>query len=302
MNKFIVQGIRSPMRLDRYLRTIDPLMTQGFIEKALRNGDIKLHDAKALSSNRVNDGDTILINDRISVSSTQALGIKNFSSSVIALADKLLGQYLIQDEAEFFVINKPSDLATQGGSNIKLSVDHALQYLNTRGYDFRLVHRLDKDTTGVLLIAKNRYSATLLGSGFKNRIIYKKYLAVLGGIPRTTSGRIESYLTKDQGRVYEVDAGHNEAKLAVTDYSIIKTNGRLSLVEFIPHTGRMHQIRCHAAFSLKTPIIGDERYGSKHTTDSFCLHASEIVLPLEVFGEEYRILAPLPTKYEQLVS
>ena len=95
--------------------------------------------------------------------------------------------------------------------------------------------------------------------------------------------------------------GDDGAKLAITDYVVIQKNGDLSLVEFTPNTGRMHQIRCHAAFSLKAPVFGDGKYGDNNA-ESLCLHASEVILPHGIFGREYIIKAPCPEKYDNLMK
>ncbi|MES2214548.1 MAG: RluA family pseudouridine synthase [Pseudomonadota bacterium] len=299
MSEFIVSGVVSPMRLDRYLRIIDSTMTQGFIEKALRAGDIRIGSSKAKANDRVNDGDVILIKDRIHVAAA-SVEVKEFSAASIALASKLLKPYLLYDDKDFMAINKPAGLPTQGGSNISLSIDHALQYLNANGHDLRLVHRLDKETTGVLLIAKNRHAATLLGEGFKNHVMAKKYIAVLYGSIDSPSGVVESYLAKRHNMVYEVDASAEDGKLAITEYSVLKANDKVTLVEFTPKTGRMHQISCHAAYSLKAPILGDEKYGGKYA-ESLYLHAAEITIPKEILGREHVISADLPAKYEKSV-
>lgn len=300
MQKFTVNNIFAPMRLDRYLRTIDPSLAQGIIEKALRNGDIKLAShAKLKASHRVQDGDIIFVSDRLSIA-TKIVN-QSFSESTIVLADKILGEYLLYEHPEFFVINKPASLATQGGSKIALSIDHALKYLNTLNNDLRLVHRLDKETSGLLLIAKNRLAATKLAKGFKDRIIKKKYLALVSGKVDKQNGRIESSLLKIHDKMVQHDSG----KLAITDYKIMRIFAEkgidIAMIEFLPQTGRMHQLRYHAA-EIGAPIIGDKKYGSKIYSANLMLHAASITIPKAIFDNEIIISAPLPMHFHDLIK
>ncbi len=292
MQEFIVTNIASPMRLDRYLRIIDENLTQGVIEKALRSGFIKLAGTKVKSDKRVVSGDVITISDHIVINEKLNSSKLHFSANIISLSEKILGQYLLHENDDFIAINKPHGLATQGGSNISLSVDHALQYLNSKGGELRIVHRLDRDTSGLLLIAKNRLAATILGNAFHDRLITKKYIAVVKGNLKDKSGCITSYLTKAQEKMREVKEG--EGKIAITEYKVLKNENDLYLVEFTPLTGRTHQIRCHAAFNLKAPIVGDAKYGTPNQRTQLLLHSHEIQIPKEVFGTAYSVIAPIP--------
>jgi 23S rRNA pseudouridine955/2504/2580 synthase len=274
------------MRIDRYIRSIYSDLTQGAIEKALRAGCIKVSSKKIKSNYRVSDGDEISLAEYLC--STQESFDKEFSNGVKSLASKLLNEYLIEENEHFIAINKPTGLATQGGSKIVISVDHSLEYLNSNGSELRIVHRLDKDTSGVLLISKTRASSTALGDAFKNKKIVKKYLAILNGVPKNMSGTISSYLEKVEYGV--IDSTPEKGKIATTEYKVLGTKNGIAAVEFTPLTGRMHQIRCHAAYNLKCPIIGDKRYStqSKHR---LMLHAKELVIPAEVLGSMYTIEA-----------
>ncbi len=306
MKEIIVANIEDPMRLDRYLKTIDPTLSQGLIEKALRQGDIRIKGLKIKSSQRVDRGDVISVKDYFKINE-QDRPEQHFSEGIIALANKIIGSYKLYEDDQILAINKPSGLATQGGSKINLSIDHALQYLNTQGYDLRLVHRLDRETSGVLLLAKTRRTATIIGEALENRTISKKYLAITHGFLRpegssaTIEGHISSYLAKIHDRIYEVKANHEDAKLAETSYRALSSKDNIHLIEFMPHTGRMHQIRCHAAYSLKTPIVGDEKYGSSIKNAHLFLHASSIKIPDKVFGKEIVISAQTPGHFKKFM-
>ncbi len=287
--KEIIVNIEDPMRLDRYLRTIDASLTQGIIEKALRNGDIKIAGQKISSNYRVENGTTITINKYFHIND----GISNlqgdFDSNVISLAKKLMLEYLIYEDENLIAINKPARLATQGGKNINISVDHALSYLNSIGHDLRLVHRLDRNTSGILLIAKTRRAATRLAKAFENHRIEKKYLAITYGKLKNTSGTIRSFLTKIDDKMIEVSEETEDAKRAISDYVLLSSNNGFNLIEFSPKTGRMHQIRAHCAYGLGTPIAGDEKYGDENSHNDLLLHAYKIFIHKEIFQKDILI-------------
>lgn len=294
MKEITVTKIESPMRFDRYLRILDDSLTQGVIEKALRGGLIKLNGVKVKSSVRIKNGDVVTIKSFLI--NGQPNDTKHFSQNIIALADKILGSYLIEENEYFLAINKPSGLASQGGTKIDISIDHALQYLNSKGHDLRIVHRLDLDTSGVFVIAKSRNATTLLGNALQDRLCEKVYLAWVNGDVVNDAGCITSYLAKAQDTMKEVleDEG---GKLAVTDYKVLRRNNGFTMLEFSPKTGRTHQLRCHAAMNLSCPIVGDQKY-SNSTSGPLMLHAYEFFIPSVVFGIDYKIQAPVPEYFK----
>jgi 23S rRNA pseudouridine955/2504/2580 synthase len=300
-----------PIRLDRYLRRIFPDITQGVIEKALRNNKIKLlaRDAKEskpvkVSSNtRIADGDTILIYHGLIGDFGQNIKkTKAHSPLAKSLAKKLTGEYLIHSQPEFFAINKPYGLAVQGGSKIKVSVDEALAYLNeTESRHYKLVHRLDKETSGVLLIADGFENSSALGKAFKEQKISKKYLAKVSGCPLKPEGFLSNYIGKDRSGAFEIVKEQKDTgKLAETYYKIISSNGRSSLLELLPKTGRMHQLRCHCRM-LGCPIIGDQKYGGIKY-ERMMLHALSLEIDPSVFGKKILIQAPLDSNDHLLFS
>ncbi len=185
-----------------------------------------------------------------------------------ALAEKLIASLLYKDD-EFMIINKPSGLATQGGTGIKISVDDVLDHMK---FDYerrpRLVHRLDKETSGVLVIARKVDSAAQISELFRSKEnISKKYLAIWCGVPTQTEGTIDIALNKDEtfyakGKMREDEL---DGKPAVTHYKVLSHNDSFSLVEITIVTGRMHQIRAHSAM-IGCPILGDYRYSKAPDT------------------------------------
>ena len=288
------------VRLDRFIRRECFYLPQGIIEKHLRLGQIQVNGKKAKSSSRLKKGDVVMISDNLRQSADvkdKSTKVTNFSPAVISLAGKLLGEYLIIANDHFIAINKPYGLATQGGSKINISVDHALAYLNdTTGSHYRLVHRLDKDTSGVLVIAKDLNSCILLGDAFKTKELQKTYLAVALGCPSPKSGVVENYIDKERNSVYDVVVETSDGKLAKTVYETISQKGKATVIKFTPLTGRMHQLRFHSKY-LGCPILGDVKYGGK-VFDRMMLHAIEMLIPASVFGEEYVIKAPVDKFFE----
>lgn len=284
------------VRLDRYLRRIYPRLTQGALEKALRSKYITLNNTKTSSKQHVTQGDIIVVTkNKFDIETYLEKRTNQIIDSKDAkrLAQKLLSEYLLYECDEFIAINKPCGLATQGGSKIILSVDDGIKYLNSTNNNlFKLVHRLDKATSGVLLIAKGYDNSNKLMQAFKDRKIQKKYLAIVTNLPKSKEGVIKNYLTKDTTKEYEMitefaSADNANAKFAETKYKVLKSNGRYSYIEFIPKTGRMHQIRVHSK-SLGCPIVGDTKYGN-HKYKRMMLHASEIKIPKEIFGKSHSI-------------
>jgi 23S rRNA pseudouridine955/2504/2580 synthase len=298
--EFTLTNYAHPTRLDRVLRERYKGLTQGVIEKALRKGLIKVNGKKADSKLRVIDNDTINIKS-VSFESTQE-SPKFIPKEAKNLSEKLLGEYKIFENENILVINKPAGLAVQGGSKIKLSIDDALSHLNENGGDYKITHRLDKETSGLLLLAKNKTAAFNIFKGFKDRTIKKKYLAILSKIPSQKSGTIESNIGKvDSKNFQKVREDDEDGKIAITDYIVLKVINNFALTEFTPHTGRMHQIRVHAQ-SLGCPIVGDTKYGDyKQPYKNLFLHAFELHLPKSLLGSEYNFIAPTPEYWEEVI-
>ena len=204
---------------------------------------------------------------------------------------------ILYKDDDILAINKPAGISVQGGSKIEHHIDGILEHLQF-GLEFRpqLVHRLDKDTSGVLLLARNPQSARRLTLAFKNREIKKSYVALVYGKFPKKSGTIKVPIEQ---------INNKEAKEAVTEYNTLwkgkfKEN-LLSVVEFIPLTGRKHQLRAHS-FHLGCPIVGDKKYKIKNLISeeikmyitNMCLHAREVGVP-DLEGITIRIKAPFPS-------
>jgi tRNA pseudouridine32 synthase/23S rRNA pseudouridine746 synthase len=218
---------------------------------------------------------------------------------------------VIFEDAEVIALDKPAGLSSQGGRIAALTLDDLLAaFAKTNGKRPRLVHRLDRDTSGVILTARTKPAAAFLGKALMGRRVKKTYLAVVApGAPDPPQGRIEVPLRcVSQGReayMRPCEADHADAETAVTGYRTLTANAEAALVELRPHTGRMHQLRAHMAH-VGRPIAGDARYGGAlalggAAVPRLMLHAKALEFPHPAGGAR-RIEAPLPADMEALIQ
>ncbi len=303
-------------RLDRFLRRHFPGLSQGWIEKRCRRGEIRVGGGRVRPSTRVSPGDRV----RVPPLPEGAPPSPPIGAIVDdnALAEALRSAVLWMDE-DMLVLAKPPGLAVQGGSGQRRHLAAALPALRFgREEDPRLVHRLDRDTSGVLVLARTGRAATALTRLFRKRAVTKTYVAVIAGRPEPAAGAIRWGLVKASGRGQaermhlvhpdEIDATPG-ARPAVTLYRIIESVGkRASFVVLRPVTGRTHQLRAHMA-ALGTPVAGDGKYGGRGQENpgsgwgaglggslsrKLHLHAVRLELPHPVTGAALRFEAPLP--------
>jgi len=218
---------------------------------------------------------------------------------------------LIYDDPKVFVFNKPAGLAVQGGSGVSRSVDHMLEaWRNRQGEKPRLVHRLDRDTSGVLVVARTRLAAMKLAEAFRERETKKTYWALVKGVPKKREDKISTWLVKeptpDGDRMRVAKHGEEGADHAVSYYRVVEQAGQtLSWLEMEPYTGRTHQLRVHAAH-IGCPIIGDPKYFEADTNWDFPggmqnrLHllARRIIIPHPEKGV-IDVTAPMPPHMRQ---
>lgn len=285
-------------RLDRFVRRLHPEVNQGHLEKLLRGGDIRLNGAKAKSSTRLQEGGVITMPKMIA-QTRESKPAKTAESWVI----EAIRNAVISIEDGFIVLNKPSGLATQGGSGIRHHVDGALPQAFPQYEKCRLVHRLDRETSGVLVIATDLAKSQALTKGFAKHDHDKTYLALVAGVPKISAGRITAPMMKSGGRGgFERMAVDDGGQSALTLYRVLENMGKsVALVALRPKTGRTHQLRVHMA-ELGCPILGDSKYGGKPANPHpvvkrLCLHACG----LTIIGHE-PITAPIPDDLEKVFS
>ncbi len=283
-------------RFDRFLRNFFSDLSQSDIEKLLRSKMIRLDGQKAKADTRIQAGMIARYPDFLTVQNTENIGRK---------LDIIFPKELIlYEDADLMVINKPHGLAVQGGSNMTIHLDMMLDTLPKRnGYRPSSVHRLDKDTSGCLLIAKKRNIAAQLGEALKNREFEKYYLAITDITPTSNGGNITNYLAKSTDGNHDlmriVHQNTPTAQLAETLYYVISHNEKLdkALLLLTPITGRTHQLRVHCQ-SIGSPIMGDGKYNDLgNPSTKLCLHAAKLIFNHPVTNEKMNIDAPLPEHF-----
>lgn len=286
-------------RLDRWCQRILGRAPNSIYQKALRKGLIRLNGKKADGNARVATGDVIeLRGEIVSIERQQAPRAKQAMTLTPELAHEAQGMVLYKDK-DILIINKPAGLAVQGGSKVAKHLDGLLPALQFEARDVpRLVHRLDKDTSGVMVLARHAGAAAELQRAFANKKVRKTYLALVVGTPKPLSGEIESNLDKlsrGEGSREQVMSVEESGKRAVTRYKTLEHLARkIALVELEPITGRTHQLRVHMA-EMDCPILGDGKYGGRdaHVTGGVTLSARlhlqawRLHLP-PMFGKEAR--------------
>ena len=285
IKSFVVDATFNNMRLDRFLRNKIGKIHQGLIEKKLRAGKIKLNKKKVKSSTKVNLNDTVeLFNlDFKEKSNNKKINFKP-SNTIIKSNEKSI----IENNEDFIVINKDSGISVQGGTKSKKNLIDIFKkskiFENTKPYS---VHRLDKDTSGVFIIAKKREMAQLLTSLFRLRKIHKTYLAICHGELEKNSGELNDNLIR-------YDNGKKIVEKAKTTFKVIDKNSEASLLELKPITGRKHQLR-KQLYNIGHSIYGDEKY--KHITlkginKKLMLHSYQIKFLINNQKHTYKALLP----------
>lgn len=259
MASLVIPTSEDGSRLDRCIRRILGNINQGLLEKNLRSGFILLDNKKVKSSEKVKSGQLLQYSEKINFSnSTTDRKLNQVSENFYKT---LYDQIYIKENDNYIALNKPSGLAVQGGSGIKYNIDEMLQYKFGKNKTPKLIHRIDKDTSGLLLVAKDQISAKKFANYFKERKILKVYLALVSPIPKIESGTINSSLIKsgiegNQKMIIDNDNG----KVAITEYKVLNDIGsRVGLIALYPKTGRTHQLRVHLE-SINAPIMGDRKY------------------------------------------
>jgi 23S rRNA pseudouridine955/2504/2580 synthase len=309
VNKTVVSATvetdEAGMRVDRWFKTHYPELAFGHLQKLLRSGQVRVDGGRVKSNTRLETGQVVRVppmraGDPRPVNRKPAPG--DDAGALRAL--------LLHEDDHLFVFNKPEGLAVQGGSGLSRHVDGMLEALRDRkGQKPRLVHRLDRATSGVLVVARTRLAAQKLAGEFRNRTTRKIYWALVKGIPRQRQGRISTWLVKETGedgdRMRVTRGRVKDASHAVTMYSVIDQAGQnLAWLSMRPVTGRTHQLRVHAAH-MGQPIIGDAKYFNIENwalpggvQNRLHLHARRLVIPHPA-GGVLDVTAPLPQHMQQ---
>lgn len=286
------------MRLDRWFGLHYPKVTFGHLQKLIRTGQVRIDGGRARTNSRLGEGQQVRI-------PPLEAEVRRIAQKIDAADAAFLRGLILYEDDELFVFNKPHGLASQGGSGTKRHMDGLLKSLpNKQGEAPRLVHRLDRDTSGVLVVARTRAAAAHFGKVFQSRAARKIYWAVVYGNPKPPQGSISCFLAKQlvegSEQMVVVPQNHPGAQHSLSYYSTTDVAARrFAWVTLKPVTGRTHQLRVHMA-QLGNPIIGDPRYfnienwqGAPGLGEGLHLHARRIRLPLRS-GKILDVSAPLP--------
>lgn len=300
------------LRLDRWFKRHFPEVGHGLLERLLRTGQIRVAGKRAKSNQRLESGQSIRVPPLGDPAPAGARPQPARSSFRVSDADAraLLDAVLYKDD-DVLVLNKPAGLAVQGGTSLERHLDGMLDVLTLGAPERpRLVHRLDKDTSGVLLLGRSATAAARLAAAFRSRAARKCYWALVVGVPRYPEGRIDAPLAKMAGRLPghkggdKVAVDEEEGLHAVTYYRIVdRALKKAAWLELEPRTGRTHQLRAHCAL-LGNPIQGDGKYGGQEAylagqgvSRKLHLHARAIKVP-HPRGGLIHVIAPLPPHME----
>lgn len=304
-----VEAGEAGMRLDRWFKAHYPGLGFGELQKLLRSGQIRINGGRVKADTRVEPGQTVRV-PPIAVDKKGGGPLTQRTMRDKGDAD-ILSRMLLHEDAKVFVFDKPAGLAVQGGAGVSRSVDHMLEaWRSQKGEKPRLVHRLDRDTSGVLVVARTRLAAMKLAEAFRERETKKTYWALVKGVPKQREDKISTWLIKEQtpdgDRMRVAEHGEKGADHAVSFYRVVEQAGQvLCWLEMEPYTGRTHQLRVHAAH-IGHPIIGDPKYFEADTNWDFPggmqnrlhLHARRIVIP-HPDGGRIDVTAPLPPHMRQ---
>ena len=260
----IVSQVEDGTRLLRWFGRHFPSMPNAEFHKLCRGGQIRINSSRVRGIEVLRAGDAIRIPPTIAGYATEKAK-KTESGNNFSLSDlEQLRKCIIHDDDDIVVFDKPAGLAVQGGTGIRKSIDKMATALFPYA-KISLVHRLDRETSGVLVVAKSQRAAQSLSTQFQSKVAHKEYLALLNGEVKQNQGVIDNYMLK--GQVLDSTTRLNNwtgqrPQRAITEYTVLGTaSGCVSWVLFKPKTGRTHQLRVHSAISLRAPIVGDDIYG-----------------------------------------
>lgn len=296
-------------RLDRFLRRRYPALTQGTLQKLCRTGQVRVDGHRVEASARLQPGQAVRLPPMPAVAEKPAV-------VVTPGEHREMERLVIYRDDQLIVLNKPSGLATQGGPGIARHLDGMLDVLRGDGDRPRLVHRLDRDTSGVILLARTAAVAARVAALFRSREVEKTYWAVVAGRPSPADGQIDQPLKRVASafgeRTIAADRKDRAGQRAYTNYRTLDAAGqKLAWLELQPLTGRTHQLRVHC-LALGTPIVGDEKYAEPRDNgsggsyveglpDRLHLHARRLLLPHPA-GGTLEVEADLPPHMRESFS
>ncbi len=290
------------MRLDRWFKIHFPQVTFAYLNKLTRTGQVRVGMGRVKNNHRLAKGDEIRV-PPLAFDTRPADRPREDVTPLTSKERQLFQSMILHEDQDIFILNKPSGFAVQGGTKTHLHLDGLLMGLGVElGERPLLVHRLDRDTSGVIVVAKRRAVAASLGKLFATRNVKKTYWAVVKGVPNPPQGKIDVALIKarsdDGDRMRASQPGEeDDEQHAVTQYATLDKAGKIaSWVSLRPQTGRQHQLRAHMNH-IGTPILGDNKYGGDQglpegIANRLHLHARRLQFP-HPRGGQVDMTAPL---------
>ena len=278
----IIDDSSADQRIDRFLKRNFQNLSQSFIEKNLRKKNILLNK-HLTKSNQI-----IKVDDKIT--------IKNFSEEIyqkferkksnLTINKSLITNFkksILYENDNFLIIDKWSGIASQGGSNIVISIDTIIKNISE---NYNLVHRLDKETSGLMIIAKNLKYTRLFGKLFKSQKLKKTYLAICDGMPKLKESYVNLNIKNNSDKVIKTQ----------TFYKILSYNNKTSLIKFEPKTGKKHQLRI-VAKNLGCPIVGDIKYNLNSNKQKENLKLNAFMLEFDIEDNQFKITSSIPKDF-----
>lgn len=297
-NLFIVDEELFDIRIDRYLSELLPDVSRSFIQKLLKDNEILLNDKPVKANYKVQPSDKININIP-----------KPVEANIVA---ENIPLDIIYEDDDFLIVNKPKDMVVHPapghytGTLVNGLMYHCKNHLSNINGVLRpgIVHRIDKDTTGALIICKNDYSHNFIAEQLKVHSITRKYVGIVQGVVKDESGTINAPIGRHPVNRKEMAINHKNGKEAVTHYKVLKRLDKYTFMEFQLETGRTHQIRVHMA-SIHHPLLGDTVYNHNKCPfklEGQCLHAKTIGFIHPTTKEYVEFEAPIPEYMEHLLK
>jgi len=300
------------IRLMRWFARHYPRLSQGEFRKLCRTGQIRINAGRVRGNEILHAGDIVRIPPVATSAAKREERKKEEGGGKFSMSDlEKLRKRIIHDDRDLVAFDKPAGLAVQGGTGIVKSLDKMAAALFPHD-NILLVHRLDRETSGVIVLAKNQRAAQGLAAEFQSKNARKEYLALLSGRVKQKRGTIDNFMTRgrvfdpEEAEVFKAETGLRPQR-AVTRYKVLnEIPGILAWVQFMPETGRTHQLRLHAAFSLGAPIVGDALYGGERGqkmetdlramigSDNLFLFAHQLTFRHPATGKTMTVRAQLP--------
>ncbi len=267
------------IRLDKFLKIEFTSLTQGYIEKNIRKKNILINELKTTSKYIVKKNDQLKILNYNKENFKNRIIFKKKIDIPFSLINRFNTSIIFQNK-DFLILNKWSLIATQGGTKINISID---DIINKISKDYKLVHRLDKDTSGLLIISKNRNTAKLFGHLFKASLIKKTYLAICEGKPRLKESHVD----------LNIKNKFNKIEITKTYYKELYHYKGLSLILYKPTTGKTHQLRI-VSKNLTCPIVGDKKYNNQSKFKNEILKLNAHILEFVINNKKFIFYSDLP--------